>query len=188
MSISDIRKYKSDKQREYRAAKRKSGLCYDCSKKIDTPGRSRCDSCYDKKQTHDAMSYYLRRSGGMCARCGSKEAVTAGIAARCMDCFFKDTAHKASRRTSDKIDWKIIRKIWEDQNGICPFTGIKLTPALDAELDHINPVSRCASPNDPENLRWVYYRVNHAKYDMTDSEFFEFISMLNERMEDINGR
>ena len=169
----------ADRQRAIRLSRKTNSLCYDCGSRIETVGRSRCDSCFLIKQSSDRAFRQYRKDNRLCVRCGSSDIVTPGNAGRCADCYFRDTAKKVVMRTGKDIDWKDIRRIWLDQDGMCAITGFRLTPGLDAELDHIIPVSRCSDPNSIGNLRWVYYRVNHAKYDMTDGEFAEFIDDLH---------
>ena len=169
----------ADRQREIRLTRRQSGLCYDCGCVVGILSSVRCDECYTKKKNQDRRFREWRKSSGLCVKCGSDDVVTSGESARCLDCYMKTSASKIRIRTGYDISWKVLKSKWIEQNGLCAITGMKLTPGLDANLDHIIPVSRCAEPNDYSNIRWVYYRVNHAKYDMTDGEFVEFIDMLH---------
>lgn len=169
----------ADRQRAVRAGRIAVGVCIDCEGELGHLSTVRCDSCYRKKKYQDHRFREGRRSSGVCLKCGSVDVVTDGRSLRCIDCYMKCSASKIRSRTGSDLSWKTIKKIWVLQGGVCAITGVRLTPGLDAQLDHIIPVSRCSDPNGEENLRWVHYRVNHAKYDMTDSEFVEFVDDLH---------
>lgn len=65
---------------------------------------------------------------------------------------------------------KVLREMWEEQDGRCALTGRALTKQ-NASIDHIIPIKR-GGGHERENLRWVVIEVNRAKRDMLDEEFF----------------
>ena len=72
---------------------------------------------------------------------------------------------------------KIFINLYKNQNGKCAVTGIKLTPGLDVEVDHIIPLSRKGN-NDVSNFRLVAKFVNRLKNNFTDDEFKEHIKNI----------
>jgi CRISPR/Cas system Type II protein with McrA/HNH and RuvC-like nuclease domain len=96
----------------------------------------------------------------------------------CQDCWIRAAAHR------HHVEAKILHELWEEQNGLCRYTGEKLIPSNlwdnGASLDHITPLSR-GGINGKNNLQWVSYRVNTVKSNMTHDEFVSFCSMIAER-------
>lgn len=62
---------------------------------------------------------------------------------------------------------------WKNQKGCCAITGRKLMRD-NAEPDHIMPRSLGVN-NHPDNIQWVIRKANHAKNNMTEEEFDQFI-------------
>ena len=84
------------------------------------------------------------------------------------------------------IDIKYLKNVWENQNGICPYTGIKMeisrtsqdadikkTP-IKASLDRINPDMGYIKGN----VEFVCYCVNVAKNDFSKEEMINFIDKI----------
>jgi len=64
----------------------------------------------------------------------------------------------------------LLRRIWDEQNGICELTGETLVRGVNASLDHRVPKSK-GGDNSRSNLRWVHKIANTIKKDLTDEEF-----------------
>jgi hypothetical protein len=109
-------------------------------------------------------TYRDRVLAGQCVFC--KEAATAG--AFCQKHWFKNigTPYKLGNRAGIEF----LRRIWDEQSGLCAVTGEKLIPGHNASLDHIVPVSK-GGTSTRENLRWVLLEINRAKSNMTHEEF-----------------
>jgi 5-methylcytosine-specific restriction endonuclease McrA len=79
------------------------------------------------------------------------------------------------RRHNRAITADDLRTLWEAQDGRCALTGEPLQMIADRgvgpELDHIVPITR-GGTSELSNLRWVTHRVNRAKGNLTDEEFF----------------
>ena len=61
-----------------------------------------------------------------------------------------------------------IKTLLERQNYKCAYTGLILTPAVDASVDHIIPLSTDAEQyNKIENLQWVHSDINRMKNNIT---------------------
>lgn len=85
-------------------------------------------------------------------------------------------------RGEGRATFRELAKLWKSQRGKCALTGERLDRS--AEVDHIIPKVR-GGTDDIGNLRWVIRRVNLAKRDMTDAEFFTLCSNV---MRWIGGR
>ncbi|MHB8815783.1 MAG: HNH endonuclease, partial [Steroidobacteraceae bacterium] len=70
----------------------------------------------------------------------------------------------------NKVGVEVLRALWDEQRGRCAVTGDVLIPGVTASIDHIIPKSRGGSSNKG-NLRWVLFRINQIKWDMTHDEF-----------------
>jgi 5-methylcytosine-specific restriction endonuclease McrA len=70
--------------------------------------------------------------------------------------------------------WQELKVIFDKQNGKCPYTGRTLTIGVDAEIDHIIPRAKGGS-NEPDNLQWVYEKINRMKFDYSHTEFLNMI-------------
>lgn len=83
-------------------------------------------------------------------------------------------------------------EIWESQNGICPFTGIKLilnsynkivdSVLFAASLDRINSSKGYVKGN----IRWVSRGINLMKSNKSDEEVWEMCRMIYENYKKLN--
>ena len=60
----------------------------------------------------------------------------------------------------------------------CPYTGDKLIPRSNCNLDHKVATSKGGAVYDINNLQFVSRRYNQAKHDMTDQEFYDFCKLI----------
>ena len=67
----------------------------------------------------------------------------------------------------------LIRRIWDEQGGICDVTGDHLVPGVNASLDHRIPVSR-GGDCSRENLRWIVKMANYIKSDSSEEDLLTF--------------
>jgi len=66
----------------------------------------------------------------------------------------------------------LMKRIWNEQIGVCALTGESLRPGDNASLDHIVAKAK-GGETVRSNLRWVSYTSNMAKRDLSDGEFLE---------------
>lgn len=81
---------------------------------------------------------------------------------------------------------KDLKTQWDKQNGICPFTGIKLelssyskikkNPIYSASLDRIDSRKGYVKGN----IRWVSKSINWMKNDMTDDMTWELCKLITD--------
>ncbi len=124
---------------------------------------ARCEKCLVKSRGYTSKFQKKNRSNGLCA-CG-KVAITNSS---CEKCWF---SRMAKNRTGSRSNAHLIKSIFEQQNGLCAYTGEKLIIGINASLDHKMPISKGGGKYDKDNLQWVCLRINWMKTDFSHSEF-----------------
>ena len=82
------------------------------------------------------------------------------------------------------IDLQYLKELWEQQQGICPFSGVNLVlnaytnifkdQRFSASLDRIDSSKGYIKGN----VRWVSRAINHLKNDMSDEQLIEFLNLI----------
>jgi 5-methylcytosine-specific restriction endonuclease McrA len=119
-----------------------------------------------------------RNQIGLCILCGKNKS---GSSKKCSKCYAKEVSsfHFGSVDRADELFCLL-----NHQNGICPYTGIKLVIGDNASLDHKIPKSK-GGGDDLDNLQWLYFGifdVNKMKWNLTDKEFIEAILILSKKV------
>ena len=100
---------------------------------------------------------------------------------------FRYHLRNCKKRYKDfNIDLPHLNELWESQNGVCPFSGVKLI--LNAYTDIFKDQRYSASLDRIDstkgyikgNVRWVSRSINHLKNDMTDEQLIEFLKIISE--------
>lgn len=104
---------------------------------------------------------------------------------------FKYHLSRAKSRDKQKgnisnIDLKYLKEIWNKQNGICPYTGIKMQISRTSQDEDIKktPIKASLDRIDPKigyikgNVEFVCYCVNVMKNDFTKDEMINFINQI----------
>jgi len=130
-----------------------------------------------KKAFCTASDKYRSRSreNGLCHSCGKKKLPHSSYL--CAEHWFNKIASANGIKGRDGGD--LVRAVLEAQKYRCPYTGRRLTPGLNASIDHKNPKSRF--PNQIgliDNIEWVDVQVNSAKREMTKDEFVTFCKLI----------
>lgn len=105
---------------------------------------------------------------------------------------FREHLRRIRRRNKYyNITLEDLKKAWDLQEGICPYTKIKLeNPGWDwYKVKDKIPKYRLASIDriDPElgyvkgNIQFVSMLINFAKSDLTDKEMHEFLQIIREQ-------
>ncbi len=119
---------------------------------------------------------FLRTSARQHLKC-SKRCLRCYLSEQIFD-FFGDVCNRSRRRSkqsnlSHNIDSKYIKKLWNNQDGRCAFSGRRLYlprnkgTKTDASLDRKNSNIGYIKGN----VQWVHKDVNIMKRCMTDAEF-----------------
>jgi len=104
---------------------------------------------------------------------------------------FKYHANRAKARDKQKgnisnIDSKYLKELWEKQNGICPYTRLKMQISRTTQDEDIKKTPTKASLDriDPNvgyikgNVEFVCYCINVMKNDFTKEEMINFINQI----------
>jgi hypothetical protein len=104
---------------------------------------------------------------------------------------FKYHANKARSRSKQKgyqtdLTTEYLKEVWDKQNGICPYTGIKMELGRTSGDEDIKKTPTKASLDriDPnigyviDNVEFVCYCVNVMKNDFTKEEMINFINLI----------
>jgi len=148
-----------------------SSLCTSCGKNPLHSSRH-CRDCLDRFNERRRVKKETLLSNNLCTRCGKQEVIKDNT--RCDVCILK---HMAWNHMKDGSKWTELKSIFEKQNGICPYTGRLLQIGVDAELDHIIPVSKGGN-SELGNYQWVYNKVNVMKLDHMHDEFICLIKEI----------
>lgn len=153
------------------------GVCRDCWVPLPADEtRKRCTTCRKKGSLVSKQYRESRRLKGVCMSCGNPNIISIGKEISCEDCYFKRIALK---RLGSAKRWKELRDLWYEQNGICPYTGIKLQLCVNAHLDHKLPVCRFPeSAHDISNVEFVLSKVNEMKNSYTKDEFINLVRLI----------
>jgi len=74
----------------------------------------------------------------------------------CWECWLKALAHK---HLGNRDQWTTLESKWTGQ---CHYTGRKITPGVNASLDHVDPAIR-GGPKLLDNLVWCDLQINRMK-------------------------
>lgn len=170
-------------------------------------GTCRCDNCgidFDKPQSEIFRNQKLGRKNFCSRSCVGKNNVKN----------FKDGPHRyditkhtgnrednftkfryhfrnISKRNKElNVSIEYLREIWEKQEGICPYLGIKLhintygkikkDPITSASLDRIDSSEGYIKGN----IQWISRSMNYLKNDMTDEEVRKIMNLIYEQMKE----
>lgn len=85
-----------------------------------------------------------------------------------------------------------LKQVWESQNGICPYLGIKLQinsygkikkdPITSASLDRIDSSKGYINGN----IQWISRAINHLKGDMPENELLKIFDLIFEKRKGSN--
>lgn len=161
----------TENHRKLRKKWREEGLCIKCGKEALSP-HVKCSTCLEshRKSYHKKKLENLEK--GLCSRC---DEIILPNNSKCRMCYLK---HIATKRTGSVENWQAIEQKFLSQNGLCPYSGVKLVLGLNADLDHRVPVSLGGS-NDISNLQWLYRPINTMKWNLSEVDFLETIKLVS---------
>ena len=104
---------------------------------------------------------------------------------------FKSHANKARSRSKARgektdLDVQYLKEVWDKQDGICPYTGIKMEISRTSQDEDIKktPIKASLDRIDPNigylkgNVEFVCYCVNVMKNDFTKDQMLNFIKQI----------
>lgn len=116
-----------------------------------------------KASYRKTMKRRQRLLHGLCLECGRGQIKSSG---RCYICLLKRLAREHLGRDS----WKNLLARF---NGVCHYSGRRLTLGENASIDHRLPSSKWPTlRREPDNLVWADSTINTMKMDRTPREFY----------------
>jgi hypothetical protein len=113
---------------------------------------------------------------------------------RLKDEYSKFREHMRRIRNRNKeydIDVEYLKKVWENQNGICPYTGVQMilkgwsksaNPMFIASIDRIDSNLGYVK----ENIQWVCAPINYLKSNLTHKEVIEMCKIIQNHFNSIS--
>ena len=146
------------------------GACIDCGEAPPRTGILRCDECAAKMASRVKAKGKAHNAAGLCAQCSGVL-----FAARlCERCWFKRISSSGLGHTKGG---EMLARKFREQGGRCWYTNRKLTPGVDASVDHTIAVAR-GGTHEESNLRWVHIKVNEMKRELGEQELYEFCTEI----------
>lgn len=155
-----------------------TGVCKTCGIEMPvTSYKAYCAKC-NKKKNDDLNKYYRERKNkfkeqGLCTYCGKNRNLE--HSQFCYECYFAQTSFRVFKTREHK---KMLQQKWEEQEGKCYYSGIKMILGKTASIEHKTPKSRCLTFNDIENITWTLKSINTFKLTMLESEFLILIENI----------
>ena len=100
--------------------------------------------------------------------------------------FMNRIKHLKNKKNIGDISLQHLREIWDEQDGICPFTKVKMTLKIGQRKGKITPyqasIDRIDSskPYNNGNVRFVSYIANVARHNFLDDDLVEFCRLVAE--------
>ena len=107
---------------------------------------------------------------------------------------FKYSLNKARSRSKSRgettdLTLQYLKQIWENQNGLCPYTNIKMEMPRSSQDEDIkkSPTKLSLDRIDPSigyikgNVEFVCYCVNVMKNDFTKNQMVDFINQIKNK-------
>lgn len=157
-----------NKANERVAMLRKSGTCIACGKSPAATNSIRCNECtvHRRKKKHARLASRFKL--GMCRDCSEPRLENCKCCKRC-------SIKRVARNTLGNVKLtNAIERLFDQQNGICPYTGDKLIFGKTASLDHKIP-RHAGGSHDVSNLQWVRLDVNIIKNAHSEANFLRII-------------
>lgn len=170
------KKHYAQQQGKMRKAEyKKEGRCIACGSAH--PEGQLCKKCKERAKRSRQKRKAKLIEAGICCQCGkSKATVTYGVqygnkkksvAPVCNKCYLRRTAYHVFK--SEKL-YYILEDLWEEQKGICYYSGIAMILGENSSIDHIIP--RSAGGKDiKENLCWCLWPINQIKSGLSIDRF-----------------
>jgi hypothetical protein len=145
-----------------------SGVCRLCRKSPADSGKVSCSSCREATNRQNAERRRQRKAAKLCTTCANPSLDHSTL---CRPCYLKRVATQNGLTASG---WVELGRIWDEQAGLCAYSGEPLTLGLNASLDHIVAVAS-GGTSVPTNLQWVTRVVNAMKRDLSEEQFLSVI-------------
>lgn len=133
----------------------------------------RCTRCY---RTYGPSQYQdiKRHRATICCRESKHGSVRYGY--KDIRSAYMRSLHSSalSRHLEFTIDAQYLWNLWISQNKKCAYTGIDLILDKNSSVDRIDSKKGYV----PDNVQWVYTKVNYMKWDSTEEEFLNLCETI----------
>ena len=100
---------------------------------------------------------------------------------------FRYTLRCIKRRFKEiDIDLPYLKEVWENQKGICPYTGLNLIPPTDTNVNTLDITLRSSLDRIDSskgyikgNIQFISTPINYMKSTMTDLETKKFLKLIS---------
>lgn len=100
---------------------------------------------------------------------------------------FRYTFRNAKKRFKDfNLDLEYLKEVWDNQKGICPYTGIELTLPEENNISTLNITKRASLDRINSelgyvkgNIQFVSTPINYMKSTMTDLQTKQFLKEIS---------
>lgn len=171
---ADCRDRYRAKQTARAEALKAKGLCTVCGQRPHVSNRTLCRQCLEYRRDKKRDETKHRKTKGLCVTCGRTPHLP--DCSRCETCFFKALSNQ---HVGNVCHAAALRDLFTAQNGRCAYSGVTLTLGVNAELDHIQPISQGGS-HDLSNAQFVHSVVNQMKWSYTEQDFLSFVKAIYE--------
>ena len=167
-------KSRKDIRDDYMRRHRAQGLCLMCSNQA-RQGRSRCQTCEDRRTELDAKRRLKAIREGMCYECRKAEAMS--WHKLCALCYCQSVSANRLNVNTKRSGQCLLDK-FHGQGGRCAISGAEMILGKDCDLDHVIPTSR-GGANTIENTQWVLSACNRMKDNLLEeNEFLPLIEKI----------
>lgn len=164
-----------DRRRASIESKKTNRLCIECGEP-SLPSKNYCLRHFDiAKERHKNRRTRLIREN-RCTICSQP----ASVSQRCETCILKSAANELWGEVGRWVD---LKKLYDEQSGLCCYFGEPITIGVDASVDHKIPKCR-GGTNELSNLQWVSNYANVMKWTKTHEEFVAAVLKLAVRFKE----
>ena len=160
----------------------RNSLCDRCSVGTSEPGKRSCAPCLAAHANKALNSRRRKSASGLCAICGKdpqvksmkRYSLNGSQLSYCKECYLKETS---SRHLGSRSNFFLLQRLWDEQCGLCAYTGEALVLGVNASVDHKIPIAKGGTAGI-RNLQWVLESVNKMKQSLDEGEFLRICSLI----------
>ena len=183
--------WSKEEKKEIKRQKIAAGHCGTCNRPRGADGTvTKCRRCANKsnemikrmKAKKKKLEAPKVLSKTICETCRKNESINIELCPLCYRCYFSGESYRLLGAPSR---WKELQKLWQDQGGVCCYTGRPIRIGVNARVIHKNP--QCLTNEEQhsiQNAEWVDSEVISLKRHLCREEFAELINLIASHMVD----
>lgn len=172
-NCAECRRKLREAEDRLRQSRRERGECIVCGGGDVQPPHTKCNSCLEEQRAKAKLKTQKNIADKKCIHCSTPAIDGHRL---CEVCYLKQ---RATRHFKDVSRWQELKEVYNQQQGICPYTGERLVIGVNAELDHLVPREKGGS-NEKSNLQWVLKQINVMKWHYYENEFLQIVKKVCE--------